>query len=232
MPYRYLLFDLDGTLFDFDAAERHALQTIFNEFGLEYHNSIIDDYHTINKKLWQDYELGLITPTDIKTQRFAGLGEKHNLQLDAEKAGKRYLEILATCTELIDGCEELLNQTSPDHHIAIITNGLKEVQRPRIAASPMSRYFDSVTISGEAGFAKPDPRIFDYAFAQMGNPAKESVLLIGDSLSSDITGGVSYGVDTCWYNPAGTANPDGPAARFEIRTLQELTNILHGKQQS
>jgi 2-haloacid dehalogenase len=95
-----------------------------------------------------------------------------------------------------------------------------------LAASPIRQYFKTVTISDEAGAAKPDGRIFDVAFAAMGNPAKHEVLIIGDSLTSDIQGGVNYGIDTCWYNPHGNAHANALPITYEIKQLAELERIL------
>ena len=105
-------------------------------------------------------------------------------------------------------------------------DGLADVQRPRLAASPLLPYFESVTISDEVGVAKPDGRIFDTAFASMGHPAKREVLMIGDSLSSDMQGGINYGIDTCWYNPNGKQRPDGLSITYEIKELAELIQTL------
>ncbi len=104
----------------------------------------------------------------------------------------------------------------------MITNGLSDVQRPRLEASPIGDYFTAVTISDEIGIAKPDAGIFDASFAAMGQPAKSDVLLIGDSLTSDIRGGVNYGIDTCWYNPAGKPNANGLTPTYEICHLHEM----------
>ena len=110
--------------------------------------------------------------------------------------------------------------------LAIITNGLSAVQRPRFAASSIGHLFDPVIISDELDVAKPDPAIFDAAFERMGGPAKEEVLLVGDSLSSDMRGGVDYGVDTCWYNPRGTPRPSGMSITHQIGELGELPPLL------
>ncbi len=110
----------------------------------------------------------------------------------------------------------------------LITNGLAEVQRPRFAASSIRRHFEGLVISEEVGAAKPDPRIFDVAFAKMEDPKRTEVLMVGDSLSSDIKGGNDSGIDTCWFNPSGRNGEHGVEPKYEIRKLDELLDIaLH-----
>ncbi|MCA9932829.1 MAG: HAD-IA family hydrolase, partial [Anaerolineales bacterium] len=110
--------------------------------------------------------------------------------------------------------------------IAIITNGIAAVQRPRMARSPLQPFVEAFIISEEVGVAKPDPAIFDVAFAQMGEPQRTAVLIIGDSLSSDMQGGLNYGIDTCWYNPHG--HTGSLPVTYEIRQLADLPRILNG----
>ncbi len=100
------------------------------------------------------------------------------------------------------------------------------MQRPRFRRAGFARIFPVIVISGEEGVAKPAPEIFDVALERMGGPLRQEVLLVGDSLSSDVRGGVDYGLDTCWYNPDGLERGDGPEPRYEIRRLAELPGIV------
>jgi 2-haloacid dehalogenase len=103
------------------------------------------------------------------------------------------------------------------------------VQRPRFAASSIGGLFSETVISEEVGLAKPDPAIFDLAFERIGRPPKERVLMVGDNLGLDILGGANYGIDTCWYNPAGEPNGHGVEPRYEIRSLHKLLEIVEGE---
>ncbi len=222
MKYRWLLFDLDNTLFDFDAAELKALARTFPQFGHTYTPEVGEAYHRINHDLWQTFERGEITAVQLRTARFQRLFQAIGVDADPAAFSNVYLGNLAAFPDLIDGADELIPRLSRTHQLALITNGLSDVQWPRLAASPIGDYFTAVTISDEIGIAKPDPGIFDAAFAAMGQPAKNDVLIIGDSLTSDIRGGVNYGIDTCWYNPAGKPNPNGLTPTYEIRQLHEM----------
>ena len=118
-----------------------------------------------------------------------------------------YLTNLSDNSHLFEGVEQLIPELYGKVRMMIITNGFARVQRPRFLRSPIRPYFDDIVISDEVGFTKPDTRIFDVAFARMRQPDKKDVLIVGDSLSSDMTGGERYGIDTCWINPNGKAKP-------------------------
>ncbi len=226
MPYSWLLFDADGTLFDYDRAETHALAATFAAVGLPDDKQTTAVYRDINARLWHDFERGLISQDDLRSARFAALLAALDLPGDPVAISETYLLNLGRAAYLLDGALPLIATLAPHFNLALITNGIPSVQRGRLALSPLGPHFRSVTISGEVGFAKPDGRIFDAAFASMDHPAREEVLLIGDSLSADIRGGLLYGLDTCWFNPA--AAPPDPLipATYELRALSALPALL------
>ncbi|UCG22977.1 MAG: YjjG family noncanonical pyrimidine nucleotidase [Chloroflexota bacterium] len=224
--YCSLLFDADGTLFDYDRAETRALSGTFAQFGQAFKPAYSDLYRRVNGPLWDALEQGDVTQDRLKVQRFELLFDELGLAVDPAAFSDSYSRQLGKGTFLVDGAEQLVAQLSRDYRLFIITNGLTDVQRPRFAASAIGRYFLDWIISEEVGFAKPDPRIFDIAFERMGRPAKEQVLIIGDSLSSDMAGGIAYGIDTCWFNPTGRALDPPMPITYQIRNLAQLSNIL------
>ena len=228
MRYGWIFFDADGTLFDYDAAEAAALEGAFEACGLAYDSRIGPLYSEINAGIWRDFELGRVSQQDLKTARFDRLFDAVGLTADAAEFSRRYLAILGTQTDLLDGAESLVRSLVGKIRMLLITNGLAEVQVPRFAASSIRDCFAEIVISGEIGLAKPDPAIFDFAFDRIDRPAKERVLMIGDNLGSDILGGVNYGLDTCWYNPAGTLNGHGVEPTYEIRELSKILEIVAG----
>lgn len=225
MRYRWLLLDADGTLFDYDRAETKALALTFQESGYELQDRHIPIYRQINGQLWLDFEQGEVAQDHLKVHRFELLFEEMGASLDAAAFSERYLENLARFADLIEGAEEVVRTLYGKVGMVLITNGLAAVQRSRLARSPLAGYFADVVISEEVGVSKPDGRIFDVAFEKMGNPKKEAVLIVGDSLTSDMRGGIDYGIDTCWFNPQGRRGTDMPI-RYEIRSLQELVDIV------
>ena len=226
MKYKYLLFDLDGTLFDYDKAESTALENTFLQFGFSYNSKYLDTYREINHLIWQDFENGKIAQKELKTKRFNQLGKSLSLNLDSSTFSDIYLINLSKGIDLIDSADELLEKLINKAKLYLITNGLTIVQRPRIKNSTIGKYFNNVIISEEIGFAKPQKEIFDLTFELMGNPNKDEVLIIGDSLSSDISGGINYGIDTCWYNPKRNKSDNNIIPTYEIQELKELLKII------
>ncbi len=227
MTYTWFLFDADDTLFDYDKAESEALSRTFAQFDCVFDAAYLDAYHTINAQLWRDFERGAIEQERIKTLRFERLFTTIGLRSapDAVTFSARYLENLGNCAYLLDGAETVITALRGSVHLALITNGLQAVQRPRLERSSIGAAFEVIVISEEVGCSKPRPGIFDVAFARMGQPRKAEVLMIGDSLTSDIKGGSDYGIDTCWYNPNNTPRPTDLAITYEIRALRELLSL-------
>ncbi len=224
--YTWLLFDADNTLFDFDKGEITALQHTFEQIGYPFEPSYLLEYRKINTQIWLDFEQGKITQKRLKTKRFELLSDALDIPYDSYEVGTQYLANLAKCTFLIDGAENLLQSLRKHFNIAVITNGLAKVQRPRLEQSAIYSYIQKIIISEEVGAAKPDRQIFDVAFEKMNQPAKHEVLLIGDSLTSDIQGGQNYGIDTCWFNSAQKPPHQTLTSTFEIQDLSELPGIL------
>ena len=189
--YRWLLFDADGTLFDFERAETNALARTFAQFDLPLASDLQDTYRVINQQCWQALERGELTPEALQTRRFELLFVAEGIAGDAEAFSAAYLENLAQAADLLDGAAEVLAALRDRYRFAIITNGLAAVQHGRLARSTIRADIAALIISEEVGSAKPAPGIFDAAFAAMGDPARAEVLLIGDSLTSDIRGGAT-----------------------------------------
>ena len=224
--YRWLFFDADGTLFDYDMAEAKALEATFRDFDFPFLPATAEAYRVINKQVWLDFEHGRITSAQLRTIRFERLFEAVQLHASADVFSQGYLKNLAAASDLMDGAAELIHQLRRRYRLAIITNGLSDVQHPRLAGSGIADCFDFVGVSEDLKAAKPDPLFFERVFAHTGSPEKETVLVIGDSLTSDIQGGLNFGLDTCWFNPSGLpADPRFPA-KFEIRHLNELPALL------
>ncbi len=228
--YSWLLFDADGTLFDFEHAEAQALELTLNQAGdqlslveLEVYRQI---FKRINGDLWQLFEVGGITQDSLKVARFAKLVEETGLSGDPQAMSAMYLANLALNSDLLPGAEELLETLAGDYQMAIITNGLKAVQRPRFGRATITHHFAAIIISEEVGVAKPDPRIFEAAFEAMDRPRREDVLIIGDSLTSDIAGGINFGIDACWYNPQRRPRQDGMVIQYEVQSLYQLAELL------
>jgi len=226
--YRWIVFDADGTLFDYDRAERSALARTCGQHGLEFDSEVHRLFGEINKPLWVKLEQGEISSQRLRVLRFEVLAEALEVELNASDFSDDYLLNLGAECVLLPGADEVVEDLSRDHGLALATNGIAAVQRSRFSASSIKRHFRALVISEEVGFAKPDSGFFSELFSQMGDPNKAEVLMVGDSLSSDIAGGSGFGIDTCWFNPSGQSNGSSVAPTYEIIELSELFEIARG----
>jgi YjjG family noncanonical pyrimidine nucleotidase len=224
--YRWLLFDADGTLFDYDRAERAAIEQALGEIGVSFKPDYLATYRRINAALWQQVEKGELTPGVVKVRRFEQWLEAIHLTHSPDVFSASYLECLANCSELLEDAEAVLESLHRKYRIAILTNGLKVVQRGRLARSVIRHHVSDIIISEEIGAAKPAREFFDTAFARLGHPSKREVLMIGDGWASDIEGAVQYGIDACWYNPGRNPRPASCEIIREIASLRELDDWL------
>jgi YjjG family noncanonical pyrimidine nucleotidase len=224
--YPWLFFDADGTLFDYNRAEATAFRKAFDLLKFQFEDRYLDTYQTINRDLWQALERHEITPAVLRLRRFELLLEALQLTGSADALNVVYVEQLGLCTDLMDGAYEVLQTLSKTSRIAIVTNGLEAVQRSRLMQATIQPFISEMIISEEVGAAKPHPAFLHAAFARTGNPRRSQVLIIGDSLTSDIQGGVNYRIDTCWYNPASEPVPMDLPITYEIRHLRDILDII------
>lgn len=224
MKYTWLLFDADDTLFDFPRAEANALRWTLESLGLPASPDYFEIYARCNLAVWKEFERGLLTSLELRAKRFRLFFDEVGITADPETVSPLYLRNLALGTDLLPHAEEVIRFLRPRFHLGLVTNGLADVQRPRLARSALADCFEAVFISEEIGAAKPARAYFDAVFKAIGNPPKSEVLILGDSLTSDMRGGIDYGIDTCWYNPDGKTT-DLPVT-FQIASLNELHRQL------
>ena len=220
--YQWLLFDADNTLWDFDAAEAHALERTLVERDIEWSQEILATYQLINRSAWDDYENGRLPKEQLRDIRFRRLLEHYRHDHPAEELSLSYRNYLAASHHLLEGALTVLEKVSNTYQLGLITNGLQEVQRPRLANTGIAPYFEFIAISDEIGCAKPDAAFFEYAHRAMGNPDPKSVLVIGDNPNADIAGARAYGYDACWLRRPGAADRKSLDETFRIRDIREL----------
>ena len=162
----------------------------------------------------------------LRVVRFERLFAELGIDLEAESFNLDFMDALGQQRQLLTGAEAVIRGLSSHFRLLLATNGIAVVQRPRFAQSSIYKYFEDVVISDEIGVAKPQTGFMEEAFSRMGEPRKSEVLMIGDSLSSDIAGGVNFGVDTCWFNPDGLALDGAPKPTFTISDLTEIDGIV------
>ena len=220
-----LLLDLDDTILDFHKAERIALGKTIREFGLEPTEEVLSCYHVINKWHWEQLEKGVMTRAEILVNRFAVLFEKQGIAVDAAACAKAYEKNLSIGHYFLPVAEEAVDSLSKKYRLFLVSNGTASVQKGRMTSANLYRFFEKVFVSQEIGHTKPSKAYFDACFARIPDFDPEKAIIVGDSLSSDIKGGINAGIKTVWVNPdhkpCGDIQPD-----YEIEALHQLPALL------
>ena len=223
----FLFLDLDDTILDFHKAERIALSKTIRDFGMEPTEEVLTLYHGINKWHWEQLELGKLTRAEVLVNRFGVLFEKLGLEVDAPQCAKVYERNLSQGHWFLPGAEEAVDRLSKKYRLFLASNGTAVVQKGRMTSANLYRFFEKVFVSQEIGHNKPSKEYFDACFAQIPGFDKEKAMIVGDSLSSDIKGGINAGIKTVWVNPdhkdCGNTKPD-----YEIEYLHQLEALLEG----
>jgi 2-haloacid dehalogenase len=197
--YDWLLFDLDNTLLDFTEVSKKAFADLVNHFELT-HPEPYEAYHPINAKYWHYFEKQKVDAETVRYGRFKEFLNHISSSVDHKKMADKYLDLLIHHSAWIAGAEQMIQDLSHTHHLAIITNGLKDAQHSRLEKHDMKKYFQHIFISEELGVSKPHRAFFEHVHKQIESPIKERVLVIGDNPKSDIKGGHNFDYHTCWYN--------------------------------
>ncbi|RLD66831.1 MAG: noncanonical pyrimidine nucleotidase, YjjG family [Bacteroidetes bacterium] len=224
--YEWLLFDADGTLLNYDQSEKHALTETFKAFQIDNKTNYLQKYRRINANLWSELERSLITSEKLRVKRFDILFNDLKLNISPANFSEKYLNALGKTGFLIKGARELLNKLDKSINLAIITNGIKEVQNSRLQKTKLNKYFKHLIISEEVGVAKPDKLFFEYTLNKINFYKKNGILIIGDSLKSDILGGNMSNIDTCWFNPTNKKNRTNIKPTYEINNLMQIIDVI------
>ena len=223
---RNVLFDLDDTLFDFHKAEKIALTKTLVHFGIDPTEETLALYSTINAAHWKRLELGEISREEVKVGRYRELFKTIGVECDPVKATAYYESMLAIGHYFMPGAPELLEELYRKYRLYIVSNGTAKVQEGRIGSSGIKKYMDGIFISQVLGANKPDKQFFDICFAEILDFSLSETVIIGDSLSSDIKGGINAGITTVWFNPKGIENDNDIKPDYTIKELSEVPGLL------
>ena len=230
MRYNTVLFDADGTLIDFLKCEDEAVREAMEMSGIQPTDELVSVYSEINDSLWKKLELGEIEREVLVYHRFELFCERFGFSTDAKKMSREYRERLGTKAHMFDGAEELLKRLSGKVRIFIVTNGVEPTQSNRMALSCLPEYAENIFISGIVGYEKPNIKYFERVAKNIKGFDKANTVIVGDSLSSDIKGGIGFGIDTCWYNPSAQKVPEGMNITHIATSFDDIYNIIiHGE---
>ena len=222
----FLFLDLDDTILDFHKAERIAISKTIRDFGVEPTEEIRHRYHVINKWHWEQLELGKLTRKQVQEERFHVLFSELGREVDAEKCAKVYMENLSIGHYFMPGAEEAVERLSKKYKLYLASNGTAKVQAGRLASANISRFFQEIFVSQEIGANKPDILYFQRCFARIPGFDVKRSMIVGDSLTSDILGGIQAGIATCWVNPQGKPGREDIRPDYEIAALSQLEELL------
>ena len=222
----FLFLDLDDTILDFHKAERIALAKTIRDFGVEPTEHVLHRYHIINKLHWEMLERGELTRAEVQVGRFRALFEELGVAVDAAAVTAKYSENLAIGHYFMPGAEEAVEALSKKYRLFLASNGTASDQKGRMTSANLYRFFEQVYVSQEIGHNKPSKAYFDACFARIPDFDPARAMIVGDSLTSDIRGGINAGIKTCWVNPA--HDPGRPDIRpdYEIEALSQLSALL------
>ncbi|AKI57087.1 YjjG family noncanonical pyrimidine nucleotidase [Streptococcus agalactiae] len=227
MYYKFLLFDLDHTLFDFDMAEDIALTELLQTEKVEDIQAYKEYYIPMNRALWDALSLKRITKEELLNTRFSKLFSHFGKEVDGCDLAQKYQYFLSRQGQTFDGARILLEMlTDQGYRIFGATNGVQFIQEGRLSVSEVGQLFEKVFISGATGLQKPDKAFFDWIASEVDGFETKQALMIGDSLLADIQGGNNAGIDTAWYNPKELENTSSALPTYTIKTYQDLIDIL------
>ena len=232
--YETLIFDLDDTLIDNNLSIKYAFTTIINQLEIEYSDDLFFKWKKFDTAYWHTWESGnMIIPDSIKTledkitylraNRFVIFFKE--LKIDFETAvsiNELYCSMLGVNIVEIENACKLLQELNSDYEIIIATNGPKDAAINKLEKAKLKSYISSIICSEEIGFSKPMPEFFNFLYDKTQNKDKNKMLLIGDSLTTDILGGMNNGIDTCWFNPNNNSLPEEYCPTMTINRLLQL----------
>ena len=225
--FKVILWDLDNTILDFFLAEKNSLKAAFKRLGLgEFSDDAVALYSSINIRHWEMLERGEIEKSEVFRLRFEAFLKEIGKSADPLELNELYERGICNTIEFIENSFEIISSLKGKYKQYCITNGRKDVQKDRLELSGLNKVFDGVFISDEIGYEKPSEKFFDYVLKHISPCSKEEILVIGDSLTSDMKGANNADLKCCWYNPEGKPKPEDIRIDYEIKKLEEITKIL------
>lgn len=223
---KIVLLDLDNTLIDFNECARHSIINSFKKHGFTYTDDVFKTFITENVKIWKRLERGEITKADLRADRWNIILGKLGIDYDGTIIEEEFENGVAQGAYAVEGAYELLDYLYPKYELYIVSNGFRFVQESRLKIGDFRKYFKDIFLSEDIGVQKPAKEFFDYCFKKLEMPPKEDVILIGDSLSADIIGGLNYGIDCIWFNKNGDELSENIKPTYIVNKLKDIEKIL------
>ncbi|MBQ8345412.1 MAG: YjjG family noncanonical pyrimidine nucleotidase [Clostridia bacterium] len=226
MKYDTILLDADGTLLDFAKSEKEAVSDTMRACGVVPTEELTRRYSEINASLWKQLERKELRREELLIRRFALLVEECHLSADPLCMAKLYPSYLSQNGYVLEGAVSLLERLRPHARLYLATNGIKKIQSSRLEKSGLLSLVDGVFVSEDMGVEKPDIRFFEGIAKALPSMTPQRTVIVGDSLSSDMRGGLAYGIDTCWYNPSGAPIPPDMPLTYVATNFDEIYQFI------
>ncbi len=222
----FLFLDLDDTILDFHKAEQVAISATFRSFGIEPTPEVLARHSQINKECWHKLELGLWDREQVLVRRFELLFAEYGITQEGTPVARAYEKNLGIGHWFLPGAEAAVEALSKKYRLFLASNGTASVQKGRMTSANLYRFFEVVFVSQELGANKPAKEFFERATAQIPDYDASRAMMVGDSLTSDILGGIRAGMKTCWVNPKHLPADPAIPADYEIESLAQLEALL------
>lgn len=221
-----VFLDLDDTILDFNKAEEKALKETFRRLGIEPTEKIISRYSEINLRQWELLEKKCISREETLEGRFRILFDELGIGASSSEANGIYEKLLGVGHFFVPGAEKLLRQLYGKYRLFIVSNGTGSVQDSRLASAGISGYFEDIFISERLGYNKPSREFYNCCFEKIPELDRDKSIVVGDSLTSDILGGINMGIKTCWFNYRKRSPREDIKPDYVIDRLSELPPLL------
>ena len=226
MKFDLVLFDIDGTLLDFDLAEKNALADTLNEYNFICNDEILNRHPEINIFYWKQLEKGLVDKKQLAYKRYEQLFSEYEIETDIDTFNFKYRNRLKEGAYLLDNAMEICQELHENKiKLGVASNGGNDIQIRRIKKIGLDKYLDYMFVSEEIGYNKPHKEYFEHIFQKIEDIPKKKIMMVGDSLTADIQGGKNAGIITCWYNPNGESSIENIKPDYEIKDLLELRKL-------
>ncbi|MBE6686295.1 MAG: noncanonical pyrimidine nucleotidase, YjjG family [Ruminococcaceae bacterium] len=222
--YTTILFDSDDTLLDFHASERKAIFEAFKQAKLYFNNEMLSVYSEINRSLWKALERGELTTDELLTERFKQFFAQYGYVYDPKAFNDLYFHCLADTDFVMDGALKVLEALKDRYELNVITNGVGYIQTSRLGKSDLRKYFKKLYISEEIGANKPSKTFFDYVLSDLSEKDRSKILVIGDSLTSDIKGANTVGLDSVYIGNSSNIGEIKPT--YSVTDIKQILEII------
>lgn len=223
--YNFILLDLDNTILDFDVTERNSFKKIIESFSMRYDSEILNQYKKINSSLWKLLEQGKVTKDIVLNTRFSEFFKLYNIAVDGEKIEKQFRQYLNESSDLIPNAKNtLIELKRMGKKLYVASNGVYSTQVQRLTNAGILHLFDDIFISEKIGFEKPSINFFNHCFDNIKNLERDKIIMVGDSISSDIQGAINASIDSCYYKY--NKDLDCSNATYTINDISELLDII------